>query len=86
MKTLTVDAYRRVRLPNAKPRTRFAYEDRRDGTIMLTEVKSEAKETFPRGSLMKYLTPKRDKEQLAILKGCVRGQGPVRLRPATHCS
>lgn len=73
MKTLTVDDYQRVRLPNAKPRTKFAYEDRGDGTITLTEVKAEAKEPFPRGSLTKYLTPERDKEQLAILKGCVQG-------------
>ena len=73
MKTLTVDDYQRVRLPNVKPRTKFSYEDRGDGTITLTEVKAEAKETFPRGSLMKYLTPERDKEQLAILKGCVQG-------------
>jgi len=27
----------------------------------------KAKETFPRGSLLKYLTPERDKEQLVIL-------------------
>ena len=32
-------------------------------------------EAFPRGSLLKYLTPERDKEQLAILSGCV--QGPI---------
>jgi len=31
------------------------------------------KEEFPRGSLLKYLTPERDKEQLAILSGCLRG-------------
>ena len=30
-------------------------------------------ETFPRGSLLKYLTPERDAEQLAILSGCVQG-------------
>jgi len=38
-------------------------------------VARKAKEAFPRGSLLKYLTPERDKEQLAILSGCV--QGPV---------
>ena len=37
------------------------------------EVKAEAKEPFPRGSLTKYLTPERDKEESAILKGCVQG-------------
>jgi bifunctional DNA-binding transcriptional regulator/antitoxin component of YhaV-PrlF toxin-antitoxin module len=38
-------------------------------------VTQKAKEAFPRGSLLKYLTPERDQEQLAILSGCV--QGPV---------
>jgi antitoxin component of MazEF toxin-antitoxin module len=38
-------------------------------------VAQKPKEAFPRGSLLKYLTPERDKEQLAILSGCV--QGPV---------
>jgi hypothetical protein len=31
-----------------------------------------AHEPFPRGSLVKYLTPERDREQLAILKACVQ--------------
>ena len=39
-------------------------------------VAQKTKETFPRGSLLKYLTPERDKEQLAILASCV--QGPVK--------
>ena len=73
MKTLTVDANKRVRIPDAKPKQVFAYENRGDGTRILTEVKAEAKERFPRGSLLKYLTPERDKEQLEILKGCVLG-------------
>jgi hypothetical protein len=33
----------------------------------------KAKETFPPGSLIKYLTHDRDKEQLAILSNCVQG-------------
>ncbi len=33
------------------------------------------KAAFPRGSLRKYLTPQRDKDQLAILASC--DQGPV---------
>jgi hypothetical protein len=73
VKTLTVDDYQRIRLPNVKPRTRFAYENRGDGTITLTQVTKRGKEPFPRGSLAKYLTPERDREQLAILKGCVQG-------------
>lgn len=70
MKTLTVDAHKRIRIPDAKPKAVFSYENRSDGTITLTPVKAEAKERFPRGSLLKYLTPERDKEQLALLKGC----------------
>ncbi len=31
------------------------------------------REAFPPGSLVKYLTPERDEEQLAILSACVRG-------------
>jgi hypothetical protein len=31
------------------------------------------KEAFPRGSLLQYFTPERDKEELAILSGCVKG-------------
>jgi bifunctional DNA-binding transcriptional regulator/antitoxin component of YhaV-PrlF toxin-antitoxin module len=36
-------------------------------------VPQRRKEAFPRGSLLKYLIPARDKEQLAILSGCVQG-------------
>ena len=70
MKTLTVDDHKRIRIPDAKPRTKFAYENHGNGTITLTEVRAEAREAFPRGSLLKYLTSQRDREQLAVLKGC----------------
>ena len=36
-------------------------------------VPKKSKGAFPRGSLLKYLTPERDREQLAILSGCVQG-------------
>ena len=72
MKTLTVDAQKRVRIPDAKPRQVFAYESTSDDTVTLTPLKAQRKERFPRGSLLKYLTPERDKERLAILKGCVQ--------------
>jgi hypothetical protein len=36
------------------------------------KVKADRKPAFPRGSLLKYLTSERDKEQLAILSGCVQ--------------
>lgn len=70
MKTLTVADHKRVRIPDARPRQVFAYENSADGTITLIPVKVERQERFPRGSLLKYLTPERDEEQLAILKGC----------------
>lgn len=70
MKTLPVDDQKRIRIPDAKPRQVFAYENHGNGTITLTEVKAERKQRFPRGSLVKYLTPERDREQLEVLKGC----------------
>ena len=70
MKTLTVDDYQRVRLPNVKPRTKFSYKNHGDGTITLTELKMEAKEPFPPGSLKKFVTPARNQELLEIFKGC----------------
>jgi hypothetical protein len=38
MKTLTVDDYQRVRLPDVAPRTKFAYEKDADGRITLTKL------------------------------------------------
>ena len=70
MKTLKVDGQKRIRIPDAKPRQVFAYENKGDGTLVLTLVKAEAKEPFPPGSLAKYVTPESDKEMLALLKGC----------------
>jgi hypothetical protein len=72
VKTLTVDDQQRVKLPNVAPRTKFAFEDLGGGVIRLTEVKGAPVETFPRGSLTPYLTPERDREQLAILSECVQ--------------
>lgn len=63
MKTLTVDSSKRVRIPDAKPKQVFAYENHGDGTITLTEIK-------PPVSLKAYVTPERDKELLEIFKGC----------------
>ena len=70
MKTLTVDDQKRIRIPDAKPRQVFAYENHGDGTLTLTLVKAEQRERFPRGSLKKYVTPQSNKEMLEILKGC----------------
>jgi hypothetical protein len=73
VKTLTVDAHQRILIPDAAPHTVFAYENHGDGTITLKVVKGETEQRFPKGSLKKYLTEKRDVEQLAILNGCVQG-------------
>jgi len=60
-------------LPDVKPRSKFAYEQDADGTIRLAPVTVEAKEPFPPGSLAKFFTPERNKDELAILSGCVQG-------------
>jgi len=70
VKTLRVDASKRVRIPDAKPQQVFAYENNGDGTITLTLVNAARKERFPPGSLKKYVTPENDLEMLALLKGC----------------
>ena len=62
MKTLTVDAYKRIRIPDAKPKQVFTYKNEGDGRLVLTVVRAEAQEAFPRGSLLKYLTPERNRE------------------------
>jgi hypothetical protein len=70
MKTLTVDAHKRIRIPDAKPRQIFAYKNEGNGRLVLTVVRAEAQEPFPPGSLKKYITPERDAEMLELLKGC----------------
>jgi len=71
MHTLIVDSKKRIRLPDAKPNEVFAYERQGDGQILLTRlVKEEPAEAFPRGSLKKYFTREKAKEELALLKGC----------------
>ena len=73
MKTLTVDGNKRIRIPDAKPKQVYAYTSNADGSVTFTPVKAGQKEMFPRGSLLKYMTPKRDKDEAAILSGCVQG-------------
>jgi hypothetical protein len=77
MKTVTVDDYQRVRLPDATPRSKFAYETEANGAIRLVPVKAEEREPFPPGSLSKYFTgqmgKERDKLESALLTGCVEG-------------
>ena len=69
MKTLKVDARKRVRLPDARPLQVFSYQKNGDGSLTLRPLKDTA-EPFPKGSLLKYITNSRNKEQLALLKGC----------------
>jgi hypothetical protein len=70
VKTLTTDAHKRIRIPDAQPQQVFAYENMGDGRRILTEIKAESAEPFPPGSLRKYVTPERDAEMLELLKGC----------------
>jgi hypothetical protein len=71
MHTLVVDSKKRVRLPDAEPNEVYVYETQGKGRFVLTRVvKPEASEPFPRGSLKKYLTPGKAKEELLLLKGC----------------
>ena len=70
MKTLTVDDQKRIQIPDAKPRQVFSYVNNGDGTLTLAPVKAKASEPFPRGSLLKYFTPEKDQEELALLSGC----------------
>jgi len=73
MKTLTVDAHKRIRIPDAKPRQVFAYENEGNGRLVLTVVRAETQEPFPRGSLLKYLTPERNKEIEQLAKSTIAG-------------
>jgi hypothetical protein len=71
VQTLIVDSKKRLWLPDAEPNQVYAYEPQGEGRSPLTRVvKSEPPEAFPRGSLRKYLTPSKAKEELALLKGC----------------
>ena len=72
MTTITVDERKRVRLPDAKPGQVFAYANNGDGSLTLTPVRAEGKERFPHGSLLKYFTPEKDKEEAQIFAGCVQ--------------
>ena len=73
MNTLKADAKQRVRIPDAKPNQVFAYSNNGNGSFTLTVIKAQRKPAFPRGSLLKYFTAEKNKEELEILKGCVQG-------------
>ena len=68
MKTLTVDAHKRIRIPDARPRQVFAYENHGDGTLVLTEVKAQTREPFPPDYDF-GLTDESNRELAALAKG-----------------
>jgi hypothetical protein len=70
MQTLKADAKKRVCIPDAKPHQVFAYTNSGDGSFTLTVVRAERKPAFPRGSLLKYFTPERNKAERERLAGC----------------
>jgi len=70
VKTLKVDARKRIRLPDVRPSQVLSYQNNGDGSFVLRVIKEHVPEPFPRGSLLKYISRKRDTEQLTLLKGC----------------
>ena len=70
MKTLKVDGHKRVRIADLKPGQVLSYTNNGDHTFTLTLVKVDAKPEFPPGSLLKYFTARKNKEELALLAGC----------------
>ena len=82
MSATVIDKKRRMTLPESvceaaglKPHDQVEWRVEAGEIRGRRLVAQKPKEAFPRGSLLKYLTPERDQEQLAILSGCV--QGPV---------
>lgn len=81
MSATVVNEQRQTTLPEAvfeaaglKPNDKIDWRVE-DGEIRGRKIDDEPQETFPRGSLVAFLTPERDQEQLAILSGCVQGPG-----------
>jgi hypothetical protein len=68
MKTLTVDAHKRIRIPDARPRQVFAYENTGDGRLTLTLVKAEIQEPFPPDYDF-GITPESNRELAQLAKG-----------------
>jgi hypothetical protein len=70
MKTLKVDAHKRIRISDLQPGQVLSYTNNGDDTFTLTLLKADANHAFPPGSLLKYFTPEKNKEELALLAGC----------------
>ena len=82
MSATVIDKKRRMTLPESvctavdlKPNDQVEWRVEAGEIRGRKLVAKKTRAAFPRGSLLKYLTPERDKEQLAILSACV--QGPV---------
>ncbi len=71
MTSVKCDDKGRIRMPDGKPGDIFAWERDGDGSLRFIKLKAEAHEPFPPGSLKKYFTAARDREELALLRGCV---------------
>ncbi len=80
MNATIIDKKRRMTLPEAvceaiglKPNDQVEWRAEGGEIRGRRLVAQEPKETFPPGSLLKYFTPERDNEELAILSGSVKG-------------
>jgi bifunctional DNA-binding transcriptional regulator/antitoxin component of YhaV-PrlF toxin-antitoxin module len=79
MSATVIDKKRRMTLPEEiceaiglKPQDRVEWRVEAGEIRGRKLVPRKAKEAFPRGSLLKFITPERDREQLAILASCVQ--------------
>ena len=76
MTTVTVDDYKRVRIPHATPKQVFSYNPNPDGSVLLIPLEEQQREMFPPGSLSKYFSGKlgreRDERDASLLSGCVQ--------------
>jgi len=69
MDIAVVDNKHRAQIPGLKPGVVVACVDNGDNTITLTKVTAATKESFPPGSLLKYMTEARDGRMSALAKG-----------------
>jgi bifunctional DNA-binding transcriptional regulator/antitoxin component of YhaV-PrlF toxin-antitoxin module len=80
MNATVIDKKRRMTLPESvceaaglKPNDQVEWRVEAGEIRGRRLVAQKLKEAFPPGSLLKYFTPERDKEELSILSGCVKG-------------
>jgi bifunctional DNA-binding transcriptional regulator/antitoxin component of YhaV-PrlF toxin-antitoxin module len=80
MNATVIDKKRRMTLPESvceavglKPNDQVEWRVEAGEIRGRRLVEQKPIETFPPGSLLKYFTPERDKEELSILSGCVKG-------------